>query len=435
MSNNIGVGFKLHADATAFEAGMAKANASANQLKKGISSVGLSLQGVGAGIGVGLLIRGLANAVRNAQEIAAEAERTGSGIDRGTLALSRFGDQMDGLKAVAQKSFAAVAGYMEQVGLYWGGVYSKIVYGVNAAAEAERELAEAAMARVKAQTDAKVTAELTKLEQFRRDEAMRRADDETKINLLLQEQVTLINKQLAAGKETAEGVALQLEIERNRAEIAKADESLQKQITATKAEQAKIADEIAEAERIAKEEKGRQLALGQELYDVERARTQELKAQAAELEKQERRLSTMVHLAGMLRGRTGEQLNEASLPALQELLRQNQAQVAAQQSRLPAMNGVGALITQADIARLQVEIEAIKREVDFRTSLQRDFDRGGEALARRNFQGDPLLFDRVLQQLVADNRDAAQINSDNNRLLTDIRNQFRSGVPVMEMNK
>jgi hypothetical protein len=427
---NIGVGFKLHADATGFERGMAQANSSIDKLKKGISSIGLTAQGIGIGVAVGFFVRGLQDAVRNAREVAAEAEKIGAEVDRGTLALVRMGDQMESVRGLIRSGFGALASGMEQVGLFFG----RLVYGAEAAADAERGLKEAAMARVKAQTDERVVRAMGDLEKFRRDEAMRRADDETKINLLLQEQVTLINKQLAAGKETAEGVALQLEIERNRAEIAKADESLQKQITATKAEQAKIADEIAEAERIAKEEKGRQLALGQELYDVERARTQELKAQAAELEKQERRLSTMVHLAGMLRGRTGEQLNEASLPALQELLRQNQAQVAAQQSRMPMLSGVGALITQADIARLQVEIEAIKREVDFRTSLQRDFDRGGEALARRNFQGDPLLFDRVLQQLVADNRDAGKIASENNRLLSDIRDQFRRGINTVQIN-
>lgn len=92
----------------------------------------------------------------------------------------------------------------------------------------------------------------------------------------------------------------------------------------------------------------------------------------------------------------GKQFNEASEGTLQEVLRRNS-------SKLQGLRPGSAFSYGDDmeIARLKTENANAQKELDFRRGFLGDVSRGGVDSARRNFAGDPLQFDRVLQQLTS----------------------------------
>ena len=109
--------------------------------------------------------------------------------------------------------------------------------------------------------------------------------------------------------------------------------------------------------------------------------------------------------------RGGNQFNDATDAALQEVIRRNRNK--AQEMQTDPMN-LGPALGRAgqfyEIGRLLLEANNAEKELKFRSGIKLDFTRGGEAAARRNFPGDPLLFDRVFSELVKGQSVAEQSN-------------------------
>lgn len=108
-----------------------------------------------------------------------------------------------------------------------------------------------------------------------------------------------------------------------------------------------------------------------------------------QLEAEKNRLASIAGIRG------GNQFNDASDAALAETARRNRAQA---QSIQGGQGGYG-VAQNLEIARLIAEAMNAEKELAFRRNLMNTIEFQGEDAARRNFAGDPLQFDRVLQQL------------------------------------
>lgn len=428
---DFGVGFRVYADSTGFKKGIAEANDAANGLKHALKEVGISLRGAGLGTLLAGIIAGLRSAVNIAQEMVSEQRKLGQEIDAGALALVRFGDTMAKVKQIGFSVFSTIAQGMEQVGIYVGA----LVYGWDNAADAARKMGEEAEAAAKKMDSEKLIAAEKELNKVRADNTYKRSTDEERIGILLSRQVELLKEQNAVGKDTAAGVTLQAEIEKNRAQIADVSANIEKERAKAGVDLAKAMDEavtLAEQERLTREQT---LTTQGEQLNAEFYRTEELKKQTAALEDQERRLSKMLALSSMLNAAGGSVFNDASPEALRERLRRDQQRLIDQQNNPVGKDGsVGQMIIGADIGRLQIEIQNIKAELAFREKINRDYELGGEALARRNFRGDPIEFDRVFQQIVQDNRDSKQVQAETLEQLREMNQRQRNGMPVVNLN-
>ena len=94
---------------------------------------------------------------------------------------------------------------------------------------------------------------------------------------------------------------------------------------------------------------------------------------------------------------TSDVFKDASDATLAEVIRREQLNLATQ---TPAFGQFSGLSTDISRAQTQSRLAAAQREQDFRRKLGQDFSVGGESLARKNFQGDPLQFERILEQIV-----------------------------------
>jgi hypothetical protein len=84
--------------------------------------------------------------------------------------------------------------------------------------------------------------------------------------------------------------------------------------------------------------------------------------------------------------------------------------------------------------RIQNEISQVRAELGMRQGLQRDVAQRGIEGARRSFAGDPLVFDKLIQQFVVDNRTAQEIQAKTLTLLERIDQRAKSPQPVVVMN-
>lgn len=154
----------------------------------------------------------------------------------------------------------------------------------------------------------------------------------------------------------------------------------------------------------------------------ETERTAKAEQKAAEATQERQR--TLAGIAGI---RGGRQFNDASDEALRESLRRSEQAV----QDIGVLRNIG---QELEVARLQAEAQNIRRELDFRSNLRRDVQNLGVEGARRGFQGDPLEFDRVVQQLVQDNRDQRQILAETNTQLRRLIDG-KGSVPVIVLNQ
>ncbi len=73
---------------------------------------------------------------------------------------------------------------------------------------------------------------------------------------------------------------------------------------------------------------------------------------------------------------------------------------------------------------LTADLSKAEQELALRQSLRRDFELGGESLARRNFQGDPLAFDSLFQRFVEDSRSSQEIAKEQTTQLKDLNSRL-----------
>ena len=128
-------------------------------------------------------------------------------------------------------------------------------------------------------------------------------------------------------------------------------------------------------------------------------------------------------LGGMGTVRGGAQFNDASDETLKTIISRNRAQ--ARDVTNPALYGPAqARENQMEAARLSFEADNAQQVLDARASLQANVRMGGVDYARSQYQGDPLMFDQMLQRWVTDTRTQAEIARESNTLLTDLNTRL-----------
>jgi len=166
-------------------------------------------------------------------------------------------------------------------------------------------------------------------------------------------------------------------------------------------------------------------ALQVEINDANKSIEQERLAIAQKTAKEEKKITEekktqLGAIAGIM---GGSRFNEASDETLAEVSRRNRAE--AQRIKGDPFNrGIGQSL---EASRLESEAMNAERELSFRRKIRQDFSIGGEAMARKNFQGDPLQFERIYAQLVkGQTTDEKQLD-----VWQKIEQLARKGIPVV----
>lgn len=421
---------KLGVDIAAFKRGMTEAQAVAGQAAGGISKkfngVGIG-QGLATALGLSLqtvaekLVTPLRDSAESSEKIAKFSEEAADATQRMLNArksdLQQLAEMEKKLaKLMRGESNADGPGYIRMgigVGLNalgFTGLASKLLVDENQLAEERSKNARDA-ALLTEQIEAKRAA----IEKKNYDEALRAEA----------ERLDAIRKQSEAVRDLA-----QFEREQRREKM-----SGEKLIVDLRKEERDITKAIADFEKFRKEGgeftadgarelidlKKQQAALQQRIAEeTERAAKAEMKAVEAAQEQQK----ILASIAGI---RGGRQFNDATDAALMDVLRRNENAIMS----IGQLRNIG---QDLEVARLQSEIQNIRQELSFRSDLRRDVSVLGVEGARARFQGDPLQFDRIVQQLVQDNRDTREILADTNRQLQQLTDGKRS-LPVVVLNQ
>jgi len=140
------------------------------------------------------------------------------------------------------------------------------------------------------------------------------------------------------------------------------------------------------------------LAKGVEnLTDEEKKRLAALTGQTAQITKQLEKVKEQAAVIMSMNVRGFKQFGEAEDDALRDLIAKSNSQI--QRNQILLSTSPDSLTTRMDIARLQQEAANAAQELAFRRNFERDLELGGEERARRNFKGDPLQFEEVLQRM------------------------------------
>lgn len=462
-----GVGFKLYADAQGFVTGTKEAQESAktlkNELKETFGESGLfskiSVIGAITGIATGLL-----SAANAAQELRDKAKEAGTKLDENTERVARFGDALDSFKSGAQSALLSVVGYFNMLGekvadtiLYWKGIGEA---EQKAIADVEKQTVES-LKRIeearKANSPEKVAEAERKLAEFRESETIRRADGEKQIALLLQQQNRLRAELSELGSNTVKAKEKEIEIEKNVTALRDAQANYLKDFTSKteklNKEKEKASDDELKAlrqqqqlqERLA-DARFTQLSTDEKILAVQAdiAATQnriyedeKLGNSTAEdkiklIEKQNQLLDLQKQIVeetskipppktAQKETRFGfalkgmGQFGEASDEALQEFISRSE-----QRAITLGQDPEALKYDRAEIARLKLEAQNARKELEFRESLRRDVQSMGLEGARGSFRGDPLAFDTLVQRFVTDSRSTQEIQKEQTDQLRDL---------------
>lgn len=385
-------------------------------------------------------------AIKNAQQVRDEMEKIGRPVDNATRTLANFGDGLADVKKLAVDSVGYLVGGYTQLGDLIGSGINRLrgiseaqenmaMQGVRALAEEQKAIAKA---REENSPD-KLAAAEQKLKAAKEATALAALSGQDRLNRLLLEQkeiqkdidshaintVDHINAQVAMEgklKEIQEQKAkiaddeLKAQDQHNNIlkEISREEDNIRKikldqlpldqQIIALKkeeSEQIKLVKFYGDADKLDGSDKLRALQAQEKLLTIQneiRSKNLEVTKQQAQAEKSttdamKQQLSTLAGIAGI---RTSAQFGNASEQELKELLRRDRA--AADRLKNPALTHAN-LGTQMETARLEVEAQNVAREINLRDTTRGNIGRYGMEGARRMFQGDPLAFDRFVQQI------------------------------------
>ena len=199
-------------------------------------------------------------------------------------------------------------------------------------------------------------------------------------------------------------------------------EKLINELTANGTEIAKTRDKL--AKEGVKTEKDLTAELERQARIAEKARKdEEGRAQAAKMTQQAYE-SIMFGVTNG--GYSSQQIQEASSGALSEAVRRNKQKLSGLDSNPGSAFDYG---NSLEITRLNNENARIQAELSLRSGISRDRATLGDAGARRSFQGDPLVYDKLVQQFGGSQNEQQK----QTQLLQDIKDQQRRGLKVVPL--
>lgn len=196
---SIGLDFILRANSAAFTRGLAQANNSINDLKKGLKQFDVG-NGLKNALGVGGIIAGFRSAITNAQELRDEAEKTGKAVDDATRSVAQYGDAIGEAWQGAKNLATTTLSFFTRAGEGWGMIINRM-RGVSAEQEKIAEgAARGAMAQEKARDAlrAKLESRAKSIDKELADQERQNSDiglsKEERRNKLLQERTRLLDE-------------------------------------------------------------------------------------------------------------------------------------------------------------------------------------------------------------------------------------------------
>jgi hypothetical protein len=378
---------------------------------------------------VGVQLGGFAAITRAFSAIVQHARDLESPMDANLQRAQQFARGLDEAKTSMLDLGASALGVVNSLGEWWGRQIAILKNGREQVELAEKIEADSAAAIKSIEQQRVKTLEVNSAKKDLAAAAAAHAESEAKAAGATAVLVLRQNEYLEAVKRTvntADGSAERIkaqadeqraltrfkEAERDAAEsAAKAEKEKAPKITEQVPDQTRLADQ---AER---EADARERAAAAEAEKLKNMR---------EAEGVQARISGTFVASLTTSGITGDQLNRADSAALEEIVRRN---LAAIQGRSPALGGGaglydgtgGNLADTFEIARLRNENNRINSELSARRQVQNDFARGGEALARQNFERDPLVFDDFLNRFAKGEPFNRQVD-----LLVQIRNVLKA---------
>lgn len=440
--------YSLGLDIAGFKASARQAQEQSEEIKRGFRG----FKDVLTAGGVGTVVIGF---FRDVIEYAKNAK---AGVDENIDAVKRFGSGMTSLKETVLGWGAAFLGVLNRSGENLADMFNyvrmgsaefeKMAASERAAAEAEQRAAEFREKYGKryealAITEANIAKErealrlksLTVQERFNdltnqylklSAEAIKIEGNDDESRLKKKEAAALAAKKylevIAATnevlsenekRETAAGKAVEKALEEHErkanavadvrskiADFSRTEMELGEQINDLKSTESALTQSISESEEGTAEwieKNNKLLSVRVALRTLEEKKAEEQKkreageAKAAEMSEKAR---TGIFFALTNGGISGKELMDASPAELLEILRRRRSELA----NLPYEYNFGGGKSFSQL-RLENEATRINSELAFRRDLKRDYDFGGEALARRNFRGDPQVFDEVLARM------------------------------------
>lgn len=162
----------------------------------------------------------------------------------------------------------------------------------------------------------------------------------------------------------------------------------------------------------------------QEFEEADKIRARNEKAIKDDLDKLNERSRTDTIFA-MTSGKLGQRdVERASDETLKEVIRRNQREITMR--KVTQFGLPGDIDVQWPLIALQNDIAKATQELNMRTKLRRDVEFMGVEGARRNYSGDPIAFDRLVQEYVTGRTEMEKTNT----LLRELKERVSAGVTV-----
>lgn len=386
-------------------------------------------------------------AIKDAQKIREEMEKAGEPVANDVRTLAEFGD---GLKDVHDGAVSAVGflvGGFTQLGDLIGSAINRL-RGVSEAQEnMARSSARAADEQEKAlkklqaaNSPEKLEAAEKKLEEVRRRALMSRLSDEGKLVILLGEQSKLQQELSDHAGNTVAHKEIEAKLEENmaaqdqlRANFAKKDHEENKrkadEMNRVADERSKLAERQHEFALEQLSDQDRLIALKKDESELQKAialvgkdtelgvqlgnelLTTQVKIRETNLAITQAQASAEKHVAAAIKeqhtalggvAQTSKNFGNASTAELQELLRRKKNEAGNLRNAAVTRRNLG---TDIQAGMDEATAGNIQKELDLRAKFSSAAKRGpqGVEALRRDFQGDPLAFDRLLEQFTKGN--------------------------------
>lgn len=398
MAFDSGIKVFFGGDTSQLRASLNEANGLVDSFTKSVKRAGIDL---GRGFGFGVLIfqaKQFFDAVINdAQKTRDAFEEMGKPVPSSVASVARLADEIDRAKKGALSLGTTILSWATKAGEGWGMLINR-VRGVSREQEQLYEQIEKdADKQEKARDEAAKNADAK--EKSRREQAKRDAERDKR------EAAAAEDKRLEAQYDSLTKVGeAEQKLDEHRKKSAYERLDLQGKINADEKESVELARKIAEYKQHATlsdndklkviELENQLLDNGTRLYENRKELAEKTKLTeeqiAKALEKQKNSLASIVGIRG------GNQFNDASDESLAEVARRNRNKA---QAIRGGQGGFG-IGQDLEAARLEAEAMNAERELGFRARIRQDTALGGKDAARANFAGDPLLFDRVFDQIV-----------------------------------
>lgn len=421
MAFESGIKVLFGGDTSQLRSSLNEANGLVNSFSKEAKKAGVDL---GKGFGFGILIyqakEFFTQVINDAQKTRDAFEEMGKPIPSSIASVAKLGDALDSVKKSAIEIGTSFLSFFTKAGEGWGMLINRI-RGVSAEQEKLYESISRAADKEEEQRD-KAAQQAEQKRKQREDEAERnraaaKRAEEKRLDDAYSELEKLGNaeKQYAQkSKDFAhEKLSLQDKVIAGEKDVAALSEKIlgyTKQDTLTTNDKLKLTElqnEKLEAEK--------QLYADRQDLAEKTKLTEEQIIKALVAQK-----NAIVSIKGI---RGGNQFNEANDESLAEIARRNR-----NQARL-IKGGLGGYGIGQDLeaARLDAEAMNAENELRFRSQIRQNDAIGGKEYARSRFQGDPLLFDRVYDQIVKGQTVAEQTAG----YIKDIRDYAKRGIPVV----